>query len=60
MSSLQMNDSLLHKQYGAKNVRYPPASTIFIYFSSIIDIKIGYLKFGEGLFNSSYKTMYLR
>ena len=60
MSNLQMYDSLLHKQDSAKNVRYPRASNIFIYFSSIIDTKIGYLKLGVGLFNSSYKTMYLR
>ena len=59
-SNLQMYDSLLHWQDSAKNVRYPRASNIFIYFSSIIDTKIGYLKLGVGLFNSSYKTMYLR
>ena len=60
MSNFQMFDSLLHKQDSAKNVRYPRVSNIFIYFSSIIDTKIGYLKLGVGLFNSSYKTMYLR
>ena len=60
MSNLQMYDSLLHQQDSAKNVRYPGASNIFIYFSSIIDTKIGYLKFGVGLFNGSYKTMDLR
>ena len=54
MSNLQMYDSLLHSQDSAKNVRYLPASNIFIYFSSIIVIKIGYLKFGVGLFYSSY------
>ena len=46
MSNLQMYDSLLHLQDSAKNVRYPQASNIFIYFSSIIDTKIGYLKLG--------------
>ena len=60
MSNLQMFDFLLHKQDSAKNVRYPQVSNIFIYFSSIIDTKIGYLKLGVGLFNSSYKKMYLR
>ena len=59
MSNLQMYDSLLHLQDSAKYVRYPRLN-IFIYFSSIIDTKIGYLKLGVGLFNSSYKTMYLR
>ena len=52
--------SSFRQQDSAKNVRYPRASNIFIYFSSIIDTKIGYLKLGVGLFNSSYKTMYLR
>ena len=52
--------SLLHKQDSPRNVRYPPVSNIFIYFSSIVDIKIGYLKMGVGLFNISYKTIYLR
>ena len=52
MSNLQMYDSLLHKQDSAKNVRYPRASNIFIYFSSLIDTKIGYLKLRVGLFNS--------
>ena len=31
---------------------------MFIYFSSIIDTKIGYLKLGVGLFNSSYKNVF--
>ena len=48
----------LERQY--QKLRYLRASNIFIYFSSIIDTKIGYLKLGVGLFNSSYKTMYLR
>ena len=55
MSNLQMYDSLLHEQDSAKNVRYPRASNIFIYFSTIIDAKIGYLKLGVGLFNSYIK-----
>ena len=37
----------------------PPVSNFFISFSSIIDMKIGYIKLGGGLFNSSYKTIYL-
>ena len=60
MSNLQMYDSLLQSQDSAKNVRYLRASNIFIYFSSIIHTKIGFLKLGVGLFDSSYKTMYLR
>ena len=60
MSNLQMYDSLLHKEDSAKNVSYPRGSNIFIYFSSIIDTKIGYLKLGVGLCISLYKTMYLR
>ena len=60
MSNLQMYDSLLHYQDSAKNVRYLQVSNIFIYFSLIIDTKIGYLKLGVGFFDSSYKTMYLR
>ena len=60
MSNLQMYDSLLHKQDNAKSVRYPPASNIFIYFSSIVYIKIGYLKLEVDLFNISYITVYLR
>ena len=60
MSNLKLYDSLLHLQDSAKNVRYPGASNIFIYLSSIIDTEIGYLKLGVGLFNSSYKKMYLR
>ena len=55
MSNLQMYDSLLHKQDSAKIVKYPRTSNIFIYISSTIDTKIGYLKLGVGLFNSSYK-----
>ena len=55
ISNLQMYDSLLHKQESSKNVRYPGASNIFIYFSSIIDTKIGYLKLGVGLFNSVFE-----
>ena len=46
MSNLQMYDSFLHKQDSAKNVRYPRASNIFIYFSSIIDTKNWILKIG--------------
>ena len=59
VSNLQMYDSLLHQQDSAKNVRYPRASNIFIYFSSIIDTKIGYLKLGVGLLNSSKKQRIL-
>ena len=42
-----------------QNIRYPPVSNIFICFSSIIKIKMGDLKLGVGLFNSSCKTIYL-
>ena len=44
MSNLQMYDFLL--QDSAKNVRYLRVSNIFIYFSSIIETKIGYLNGG--------------
>ena len=60
MSNLQISGGLLHQQDSGKNVRYPRASNNFIYFYSIVDTKIGYLKLGVGLFNSSYKTMNLR
>ena len=60
VSNLQIYDSLLYKQDSPKNVRYPTVSNIFIYFASIIDIKFSYVKLGVGLFNSRFKTIYLR
>ena len=60
MSNLKTYDSLLYKQDSPKNVRYPPVANNFIYFYSIIDIKIGYLKLGIVLFNSSFKTYILK
>ena len=55
---LGIYDYLLHTQDNPKKIRYPPVSNNFIYFSSIINIKIGYLKLGVGFFNSPYKTIY--
>ena len=55
MSHLKIFDSNLHKQDSPKNVRYPPVSNS--YFSSIIDIKTGYLRLGEGLFYKSNKYL---
>ena len=57
MSHLKIFDSYLHKQDSPKNVRYPPVSNSFIHFSSIIDIKTGYLRLGEGLFYKSNKYL---
>ena len=44
----------------SQNVRYPPAVNIFMYFNLNNSYKKGSLKLGVGLFNSPFKTVYLR
>ena len=57
MSNFQFYNSLLYKKDSLKNVRNPPVANIFISFSPIIDIKIGYLKL-DRLVLKLFKTIY--
>ena len=46
---------LLYFQDSPKNVRYPPVANIFIYFFTNNRFELG-----VGLFNSSFKAIYVR